>query len=168
MGTINFNTTLPSFICMLKHQKTSISRLWKFYPIPQLLHLNEKSKNPILLISSFKCFNQLTQFWRVRGMSHFMTVKFCVFRNIYNTFYDLQYHNCHTTICMGHTAMKQKVWGYLTAHAQKHAHTHTQTHTHTHMHTRSHFVNIVKYLVDKLKTYNKKPVYSQIYIQGTL
>jgi len=73
-GRINFNTTLPSFICMLKDQKTYISRSWRFYPITHLLHLNEKYQNPILQISAFKCFDQ-TQFWRVRGMSHFTIVK---------------------------------------------------------------------------------------------
>jgi len=34
-------------------------------------------------------------------MSLVMTLKFCVFKNMYNTFYDLQYHYCHSTILHG-------------------------------------------------------------------
>ena len=41
MGRINFNTIFPSFICKLKDHLTQNSRP-RFYPIPHLLHSNEK------------------------------------------------------------------------------------------------------------------------------
>jgi len=71
-------------------------------------------------VSALKCFDQLPHFRRVRWMSHFMIVKVCV---IYTTPFATQ--NTTTVIaqfCMGHTAMKQKVWGDLTVH------THTSSH----------------------------------------
>ena len=43
-----------------------------------------------------------------------------LFRNIYNTFYDLRYHYCHSTVFTLHTVTKQKVWGDLTVHTHIH------------------------------------------------
>ena len=118
MSRINFNTIFPSFIQVERSKDTKFKIMKDFYPIPQILNLNEKYLKTTLQVLHLYVLNSSHISEESEGC-HFSCLQKSVFLKIYTTHFT----TCDITtaiaqICMCHTAMKQKVGGELTAHTQ--------------------------------------------------
>jgi hypothetical protein len=108
-GTWDFNTTFPSFICYVERSQGTKFKILKDFTLALVYYTWMKNMKNLCYIYLHLNVLISSHTSKESEVCHFSYLQKCVlFRNIHNTFCNLQYHCCHSTILHGSHSYETK------------------------------------------------------------